>query len=593
MKVSFRVISIFKEFIKRHPKLFIKLFFLLVAEGIAAAMSVLAVVPLADFLMDPSLKHPSHLTVYVTNIFTSMGFSTNFWLFGLFFVVLQAIKATVEVVIKYATLSIKYTILRGLISDAIFTFFKARWTFFSSHDQGFLMNTMTQVAGNVGDTLGQMATFLAQIVQLAIYLAVPFWLNPTLTFTMLGFAALFSIPFVLTNRISFRMGKKQAEVGNMFKGVIMEVFGGARLIMGFGRQSQAKQQYLGAYDKHMHVELRSQTLSNAVPKFFQPLGTLAAVIAMGLAFNQKALVSELVAVMWSLMAAVPIITNLIQANISIMNFLPSYDQLMATKKKAAEHEEIEGTGVFEKLEDSIELRDLSFTYPGRSQTITGINISIKKGRMTALVGESGSGKSTITDLVLGLQVPDKGEVLIDGISLNDYKQNTFREKIGYVPQDPLLFHESIRNNLLWSYPKATETDLWEALRLANAESFVKELPKGIDTQVGDRGVRLSGGQRQRIALARSLLRKPELLILDEATSSLDSESERLIQQSIEQLAQGTTILVIAHRLSTIAKADSVYILRKGKVVEEGSFASLSSTPYSILNTMITSQQAVE
>jgi ATP-binding cassette subfamily B protein len=213
--------------------------------------------------------------------------------------------------------------------------------------------------------------------------------------------------------------------------------------------------------------------------------------------------------------------------------------------------------------------------------------------MVALVGESGSGKSTVTDLVLGLQIPGKGQVLIDGVPLGDWKQNSFRERVGYVPQDPQLFHSTIRDNLLWSYADAKEDDLWEALRLANAAAFVKELPQGINTVVGDRGVRLSGGQRQRIALARALLRKPELLILDEATSALDSESERLIQQSIEQVAHDTTILVVAHRLSTIAKADQVYVLRQGRVVEEGPFSVLSVRPGGILNAMLAAQLPLE
>jgi len=218
-----------------------------------------------------------------------------------------------------------------------------------------------------------------------------------------------------------------------------------------------------------------------------------------------------------------------------------------------------------------------------------LNIYIRKGYMTALVGESGSGKSTVTDLVLGLQVPERGEVLIDGVSLGDWKQNSFRERIGYVPQDPLLFHASIRDNLLWSFEQANEDDLWAALRLANAETFIKELPQGIDTLVGDRGVLLSGGQRQRIALARALLRKPELLILDEATSALDSDSELLIQQSIEQVARDTTILIIAHRLSTIAKANQVYVLQQGRVVEEGPFKVLSTTPGTIISRIIAAQ----
>ena len=209
--------------------------------------------------------------------------------------------------------------------------------------------------------------------------------------------------------------------------------------------------------------------------------------------------------------------------------------------------------------------------------------------MTALVGESGSGKSTITDLVLGLQIPDDGMVLIDKLSLNNYKQNSFRQRIGYVPQDPMLFHCSVRDNLLWSQENATENELWEALKLANADQFVLDLPEGLDTLVGDRGVRLSGGQRQRIALARALIRKPELLILDEATSALDSDSEKLIQASIENVAKETTILIIAHRLSTIAKADKVYVLSKGEIIEEGTYENLSNKKEGILYQMINTQ----
>jgi ATP-binding cassette subfamily B protein len=192
----------------------------------------------------------------------------------------------------------------------------------------------------------------------------------------------------------------------------------------------------------------------------------------------------------------------------------------------------------------------------------------------------------VTDLVLGLQVPNEGLVLIDGIPLGEWDQNSFRERVGYVPQDPQLFNSSIRDNLLWSFKAAHEADLWEALRLANADAFVRDLPAGIDTIVGDRGVRLSGGQRQRLALARALLRKPDLLILDEATSSLDSDSERLIQQSIDRISRSTTLLIVAHRLSTIASADQVYVLRGGRVVEEGEFRQLSVRSGGILNAML-------
>ena len=593
MKKSTSIVAIFSEFITRYPKQFGFLFFLLVIEGTIAAMSVLAIVPMADFLLDPSLSNPSRVTQVVLIVFSGMKIMPSIWLFGFLFVGFNLLKGVLTVTVRYAILLIKYDVLQGIFGDTLQTFFKARWKFFSGEDLGRLLNTLNREINTIGDTLGHLATLLAQIVQLAIYLAVPIWLNARMTLTTLGLAVLLGMPFMLLHRTSYRLGVSNTETANVAMGVLSEILSAARLILGFGRQNQARQRYLMALDKHVRVTLRSQVLATAVPNFFYPLAILAVVIAMGLAIQQQTRISELAAVMWSLLASIPIITALLQGNISISNFLPSYGQLIFLRERAVEEAEIEGSRVFTRLEHGVALKNLNFTYPGRIQTLTDVNLHICKGKMTALVGESGSGKSTVTDLVLGLQVPERGEVLIDGVPLGDWKQNSFRERVGYVPQDPLLFHSSIRDNLLWSFEQVKEDDLWEALHLANADGFVKTLPQGIDTIVGDRGVRLSGGQRQRIALARALLRKPELLILDEATSALDSESELLIQQSIEQVANETTILIVAHRLSTIAKADQVYVLQQGRVVEEGPFKELSAKPGSILSSMIAAQQPLE
>lgn len=589
MKKTSSIILIFREFLTRYPKQFGLLFLLLVIEGVLAALSVLAIVPLADLIIDPTLSKVSRVTQIVIYDLRVIGLQPTFWIFGALFIVSNFFKQILGITIRYAILRIKYAVVRGLFGDALHKFFKARWGFFSGSDQGRLLNTLNKELNTIGDTFGHMATWFSQFIQLFIYLSVPILLNAQITLTAIGLGVLFGAPLLLFQRSSYRLGKRNTETSNEVIGVLNELLGAARLILGFGRQKQARKRYLDAFDRHIHVTLKSQTIETAVPKLFQPLGMLAVVIAMGFAVQQQASISELAAVMWSLLGAMPILATIIQGNISVSNFLPSYEQLIALRKSAADFEEIEGDRVFTSLDQGIELKNLSFTYPGRLQTLTNVNLFLHKGQMTALVGESGSGKSTITDLVLGLQIPEKGEVLIDGIPLGDWKQNTFRERIGYVPQDPQLFHSTIRENLLWSLESANEDSLWQALHLANAAVFVKELPEGIDTVVGDRGVRLSGGQRQRIALARALLRKPELLILDEATSSLDSESERLIQQSIEEVAKDTTVLVVAHRLSTIAKANKVYVLNTGSVVEEGSFEILSKTKGGILNGMLAVQ----
>ena len=207
------------------------------------------------------------------------------------------------------------------------------------------------------------------------------------------------------------------------------------------------------------------------------------------------------------------------------------------------------------------LREIDFVIPARSTV--------------AVVGPSGSGKSTLADLIMGLVTPDDGTILIDGKPLTGELIYNWRSSIGYVPQENFLFNDTIRGNLLLVRPGASEEEIWDALRQAAADSFVASFPEGLETVVGDRGIRLSGGERQRIALARALLRKPTVLILDEATSSLDRENERRILDAIEGLHGELTMVIIAHRLSTIRRADSIVVLEQGRIVETGTWASLS------------------
>lgn len=224
---------------------------------------------------------------------------------------------------------------------------------------------------------------------------------------------------------------------------------------------------------------------------------------------------------------------------------------------------------------SIGFQNVSYRYPDTKQNvIDSLNITIPAGQRVGLVGHSGAGKTTVTHLLLRFADVTEGAITIDGQDIAHVTQNSLRHAIGYVPQEPMLFHRSLRENIAYGKPGATDKEILSAAKQANAIEFIKKLPNGLDTLVGERGVKLSGGQRQRIAIARAILKDAPILVLDEATSALDSESEKLIQDALEKLMKGRTSIVIAHRLSTIAKLDRIIVMENGKIIEDGSHEQL-------------------
>ncbi|MBZ9669580.1 ABC transporter ATP-binding protein [Mesorhizobium sp. ES1-3] len=245
------------------------------------------------------------------------------------------------------------------------------------------------------------------------------------------------------------------------------------------------------------------------------------------------------------------------------------------------------------LDTGLNIRDVSFGYDDGAgkAVVSDITFGLPAGKVTALIGPSGSGKSTIADMLLGLLEPTAGKILVDGIEIDAGNRRLWRDQVAYVPQDVFLLHDTIAANLRLAAPRASNDELWTALRAAHAGEFVERLDLGLETVVGDRGVRLSGGERQRIALARALLRKPSLLILDEATSALDWQNQSLIARSIDGLRGTMTILTIAHRPSMIAFADWVVAMEDGRVVEVGQYQRLKAKPGSRLSRMLSGEQS--
>jgi subfamily B ATP-binding cassette protein MsbA len=268
------------------------------------------------------------------------------------------------------------------------------------------------------------------------------------------------------------------------------------------------------------------------------------------------------------------VIQLVAIGTQLTEALAGLDRTTEILSEREEDREPNRTVVMPTIRGDVAFKDVTFSYEPDKPVLHTINFESKPGTVTALVGSSGSGKSTIISLICAFHTANSGQVLIDGVDLATIRLSSYRQQLGVVLQETFLFDGSIRENILFSRPQATEEQLMEACRIARVDEFAERFPEQYETIVGERGVKLSGGQRQRISIARAILADPRILILDEATSSLDSESEAMIQNGLSYLMQGRTTFVIAHRLSTIRRADQILVVEQGHIVERGTHETL-------------------
>jgi len=546
----------------------------LAVESVIGVVSFLTVAPVIDWFVHPSLEQASPLTRQVAGGVGRLGLPVSLGSLLAVFMVFQVLKGGLSIFARFCQLRAKLAVLGDLTSGTFEEFFRARWSFFTGQPQGTLLNTFLHEITMVGEAFSAMARLFAGLLKLACYLTVPVWISWQVTGLSLITALVFAAPFLLLGRVTYRLGTVATAAMNRLSAVIQEAIGGAKLVLGFGTQPQHARELAASFQAFRRAVLRSQTLASGTPLMYEPLGTLVLVVAMLAAQRFQIPLSEIAVLLWALRSSIPLIGEVMIQRNNLLNFLPSDEQVNALRRQARACAERSGTRPCAGLGHGIAVEHVMFAYPGHAPALVDLTLEIRKGTMVALVGESGVGKSTLIDLLMGFHEPMAGRILVDGVPLQDLNLRAWRGRIGYVPQDSLLFNMSIRDNLRWAHGAATEEEIRQACRQANAAEFIERLPQGYDTVVGDRGVRLSGGQCQRVALARALLKKPDLLILDEATSSLDTHSERLIQRAIERVAKEATVLVVAHRLSTITSADDIYVLHQGRIVEEGTPAQL-------------------
>ncbi|MEW6685875.1 MAG: ABC transporter ATP-binding protein [Candidatus Edwardsbacteria bacterium] len=437
-------------------------------------------------------------------------------------------------------------------------------------------NDVNTVKGAVAiDTL----MIVRQAVQSLVYLVVAFWAAWRLALlAVLLLPSTAILAAILSRKLrkrSHRMQEKMADITS----VLVETISGIRVVKAFTMEKDEKRKFRHHINEYLRAHLRFEWLSSLAGPLTEVVACLAAIIILWYGGIQiletKTLSPERFFVfLAAILSMISPLNQISKANSAIQTGIAAGQRIFKILETKPEILDRVGAKEIKGIYQSIVLEDVSFEYETGKPVLQNINLKIKIGEVAALVGPSGAGKSTLSDLIARFYEPTRGKIKVDEIDFQEFTVASWRRLIGLVPQETILFNDTIYNNIAYSRKDARKEEVIGAAKAANAQGFILQLPEGYETIVGERGVRLSGGEKQRIAVARAILKNPPLLILDEATSALDSESERLVQEALKYLMQNRTTLVIAHRLSTVKRADKIIVLENGKIVEVGTHHSL-------------------
>ena len=471
--------------------------------------------------------------------------------------------------------------LARLRQDTYEHLLKLPMLFFAQRRVGELNSRISADVALLQDTFTTtLAELVRQFVIIVIGVVLLTTLSPTLTLTMLASIPVVAIVAVFFGKFIQKLSKQVQDRIADTNVVVEETLQGIQSVKAFANEAWEAMRYGRSVRAARDLAMKGARWRGAFVSFIIlcMFGAIVLVIWRGVHLKEAGAIStgQLVTfIMYSVFIGASI-GSIPEMTTTVLKAIGATERLMDLHDEVAEPIDLSPRATPLKLNGGIEFREVSFHYATRPDmpVLSNINIDVRPGERIALVGPSGAGKSTIASLVLRYYAPDRGQVLIDGKDARDYPLTALRDRMAIVPQEVILFGGSIRENIAYGRPDASQEEIDAAARKANAYEFISAFPEGYDTIVGERGVQLSGGQRQRIAIARAVLKDPAILILDEATSSLDTASERLVQEALDKLMEGRTSIVIAHRLSTIRNADRIIVLDKGRVVSNGTHDEL-------------------
>lgn len=453
-------------------------------------------------------------------------------------------------------------------------------TFFERHRTNYLVSRLVTSAAAIETAVtSTVRDMLRESFTLIFFLAAAFYFSWRLTLGSLIIAPIIAYLTVKFGRALRNLARESFEGSKELTDTAQEALANQGIVKAYRAEKRESDRFTAVAKRIVRANLRSASIAGASPPIIEMIGILFVVLL--LFFGQQEIVAQrmttaqFLAFIVFLFRSYDPMRKLSRLQNSLEQAFAAAQHVWEVMDEHAAIKEKENAREVAPLKHQIELRNVSFGYDNEARSVLReVNLRIEAGTMVALVGESGGGKSTLTKLLPRFHDPSSGSVLWDGVDLRDVKLASLRQQIALVTQETVLFNDTVRHNIAYGKPDATDAELQEAAKIALAHDFIREMPDGYDTIVGERGIFLSGGQRQRLAIARAILVNAPVLVLDEATSALDAESERLVQRAIANLVRNRTTIVIAHRLSTVRRADVIVVMEAGRIIETGTHTEL-------------------